>query len=94
MLRDRAAAPARLVLSFPIIPLLGNLPITFSGLGLREHVSAALFRGIGADTAAGPAFSLSLFTVATLVPGLLGLALAATPWARTGVTGGRQLPDR
>ncbi len=95
LLRDLApAAPARLVLSFPIIPLLGNLPIAFSGLGLREHVSAALFRDIGADAAAGPAFSLLLFSVATLVPGLLGLALAATPWARPGVAGGRPPPDR
>ncbi len=95
LLRDLApAAPARLVLSFPLIPLLGNLPIAFSGLGLREHVSAALFHGIGADTAAGPAFSLLLFTVTTLVPGILGLVLASTPWARPGVAVGRQLPDR
>jgi hypothetical protein len=89
MLRDLApAAPARLVLSFPIIPLLGNLPIAFSGLGLREQVSAALFHDIGAGAAAGPAFSLLLFTVAALVPGLLGLALAATPWARASVVEG------
>ncbi|HEY7139606.1 MAG TPA: lysylphosphatidylglycerol synthase transmembrane domain-containing protein [Methylomirabilota bacterium] len=95
LLRDLVpGAPARLLLSFPIIPLLGNLPIAFSGLGLREQVSAALFHSIGADAAAGPAFSLLLFTVATLVPGLLGLALATTPWARSGVAGGRRLPDR
>jgi uncharacterized membrane protein YbhN (UPF0104 family) len=86
LLRDLApAAPTRLVLAFPIVPLLGNLPIAFSGLGLRESVSAALFHGIGAGAAAGPAFSLLLFTVATLVPGLLGFVLAATPWARAGV---------
>jgi hypothetical protein len=89
LLRDLVpAAPARLVLSFPIIPLLGNLPIAFSGLGLREQVSAALFHDIGAGAAAGPAFSLLLFTVAALVPGLLGLALAATPWARASVVEG------
>jgi hypothetical protein len=95
LLRDLVpGAPARLLLSFPIIPLLGNLPIAFSGLGLREQVSATLFHGIGVDAAAGPAFSLLLFTVATLVPGLLGLGLATTPWARPAVTGGRRLPDR
>jgi hypothetical protein len=77
------------VLSFPIIPLLGNLPIAFSGLGLREHISATLFDGIGAGAATGPAFSLLLFTVSTLLPGLLGLALAATPWAGSGPGGGR-----
>ena len=85
LLRDLApGAPARLVLSFLIIPLLGNLPIAFSGLGLREHISATLFNGIGAGAATGPAFSLLLFTVSTLLPGLLGLALAATPWAGSG----------
>ena len=90
LLRDLApGAPARLVLSFPIIPLLGNLPIAFSGLGLREHISATLFDGIGAGAATGPAFSLLLFTVSTLLPGLLGLALAATPWAGSGPAGGR-----
>ncbi len=83
LLRDLVpAAPAALVLSFPIIPLLGNLPIAFSGLGLREQVSASLFAGAGASAAAGPAFSLLVFTVATLLPGLLGLLLATTPWAR------------
>jgi len=95
LLRDLApAAPTRLVLSFPIIPLLGNLPIAFSGLGLREQVSAALFHDIGADAAVGSAFSLLLFTVAVFVPGLVGLALATTPWARPGVAGGRQRSGR
>ena len=90
LLRDLVpAAPARLVLSFPIIPLLGNLPIAFSGLGLREQVSATLFHDVGASAAAGPAFSLLLFTVATLVPGLIGLALAPTPWARSRTTAAR-----
>lgn len=77
-----AQAPARLALGFPIIPLLGNLPIAFSGFGLREQVSATLFAQLGAGAAAGPAFSLSWFAVATLLPGVLGLLLAATPWVR------------
>ena len=75
-------APPALVLGFPVIPLLGNLPIAFSGLGLREQVSAAMFAPLGAGAAAGPAFSLSWFAIATLVPGVLGLLLAWTPWAR------------
>ena len=75
-------APATLALGFPIIPLLGNLPIAFSGFGLREQVSATLFSQLGAGAASGPAFSLAWFTVATLVPGLLGIVLGATPWMR------------
>lgn len=75
-------APATLALGFPIIPLLGNLPIAFSGFGLREQVSATLFSQLGAGAASGPAFSLAWFTVATLVPGLLGILLGATPWVR------------
>jgi hypothetical protein len=89
-------APAILALSFPIIPLLGNLPIAFGGLGLREQVSASLFRSVGAVAAAGPVFSLVWFGVATLVPGLVGLALSYGPWARdpgpAGVTPGEQAP--
>jgi hypothetical protein len=83
LLRDLVArVPPTLLLGFPIIPLLGNLPIAFSGLGLREQVSAALFAPLGAGAAAGPAFSLAWFTVATLVPGVVGLLLAPTRWAR------------
>jgi len=81
------SAPAGLLLGFPIIPLLGNLPIAFSGLGLREQVSAALFAPLGAGAAAGPAFSLSWFAVATLAPGVLGLLLAPTRWARWAAPG-------
>lgn len=85
LVRDLAPqASPLLVLGFPIIPLLGNLPIAFGGLGLREQVSASIFGGFGAGAAIGPAFSLLWFAVATLVPGLVGLALAPTPWARVG----------
>ena len=80
-------APAALVLGFPVIPLLGNLPIAFSGLGLREQVSAAMFAPLGTGAAAGPAFSLAWFAVATLAPGVLGLLLAPTPWARWSAPG-------
>lgn len=76
------AGPPALVLTFPIVPLLGNLPIAFGGLGLREQVTASLFKGLGASVSAGPVFSLVWFAVATLVPGLLGLALVHGPWAR------------
>ncbi len=83
LVRDLApGAPVTLALGFPIIPLLGNLPIAFSGFGLREQVSATLFSQLGAGAAAGPAFSLTWFAVATLLPGILGILLGATPWVR------------
>lgn len=83
LVRDLApTAPLTLALGFPIIPLLGNLPIAFSGFGLREQVSATLFSQLGTAAAAGPAFSLAWFAVATLLPGLLGILLGATPWVR------------
>lgn len=88
LVRDLAPrAPAALALGFPIIPLLGNLPIAFSGFGLREQVSATLFRQLGENAAAGPAYSLAYFAIGTLLPGVLGLMLAATPWARTPAPG-------
>jgi uncharacterized membrane protein YbhN (UPF0104 family) len=86
LLRDLAPhASGTLLLGLPVIPLLGNLPIAFGGLGLREHVSAVVFGNVGAGSATGAAFSLLLFTVATLLPGLLGLLVSAFPAARARV---------
>lgn len=83
LLRDLAPnASPLLYLSLPIIPLLGNLPIAFGGLGLREHVSARVFGQLGLGVGVGPVFSLLWFATATLAPGLVGLLLSPTPWAR------------
>lgn len=91
LLRDLVPrAPATLLLGFPIIPLLGNLPIAFSGFGLREQVSATLFGQLGESAAAGPAYSLAYFAIGTLLPGVLGLLLAATPWARSAARGAQR----
>ena len=91
LLRDLAPhASPRLLLALPIIPLLGNLPIAFGGLGLREQVSASVFGQVGAGAAIGPVFSLLWFMTTTLAPGLAGLALAGL--GRSGqVT--REVPD-
>ncbi len=83
LLRDLAPGTSPLLLlGLPVIPLLGNLPIAFGGLGLREQVSAALFGQFGAGAATGAAFSLLWFLTATLLPGLVGLALSALPASR------------
>jgi uncharacterized membrane protein YbhN (UPF0104 family) len=75
LLRDLSPHASPLLLTgLPVIPLLGNLPVALGGLGLREQVSAAVFSRFGASAATGAVFSLSLFVVVTLVPGLLGFA--------------------
>lgn len=78
LLRDLApASPAAVALVFPVIILLGNLPVAFGGLGLREQVAALAFARFGAAEATGPVFSLLWFAVITLLPGLVGALLAA-----------------
>lgn len=82
LLRDLAPhAPVAILLGLPVIPLLGNLPIAFGGLGLREQISATVFGQLGAGAAVGPVFSLLWFATATLIPGLIGLLLAPSRWA-------------
>ena len=70
-------AGTALVLSLPVIPLLGNLPVAFAGLGLRENVAATIFGQLRATPALGAVFSLSWFAVMTLIPGLLGFLFVA-----------------
>lgn len=84
VLLDRLAPghPPTLALVFPVIILLGNLPLAFGGLGLREQVSAMAFASLGASAAVGPVFSLLWFLVVTVIPALLGLGLAHSRWGR------------
>ena len=78
--------PPLLALMFPVIILLGNLPVAFGGLGLREQVSALAFARLGASAAVGPVFSLLWFLAVTVIPALIGLTLAQTRWGRAGGT--------
>lgn len=63
------------VITLPIIVLIGNVPITISGLGLRESVGALCFFLLGIDGMYGFSFSLILFGIITLIPGLVGYAM-------------------
>jgi len=58
--------------TLPIIILMGNIPITISGLGLREYVSVIFFEILGKNPAIGFSFSVTLFVLITLIPGLVG----------------------
>ncbi len=64
------------VITIPIIILIGNVPITISGLGLRESVGAVCFTLLGGEGTYGFSFSLILFGIITLIPGLAGYILA------------------
>jgi len=70
------AAPAIFVLALPLIILLGNLPITFAGMGLRETVSVITIGALHGDPALAFSFSLMIFISMTLLPGLIGYVLA------------------
>ena len=78
--------PPQLALMFPVIILLGNLPVAFGGLGLREQVSALAFARLGASAAVGPVFSLLWFLVVTVIPAIIGLALAHSRWGQAAGT--------
>ena len=75
LLRDLApGAPPIFVAVFPVIILLGNLPLAFGGIGLREQVALIAFTSLGLAPRIGPTFSLLWFTLVSLIPGLLGVA--------------------
>lgn len=70
------------VITLPIILLLGNIPITFSGLGLRESVATLTFILLGFGGVQGFSFSLLLFVMITLLPGIIGYMLTLTFFKR------------
>lgn len=63
------------VVALPLIILLGNIPITISGLGMRESISAVCFVLLGESGAQGLVFSLILFLTTTMFPGIFGYLL-------------------
>ena len=64
-----------IVFFVPIIILVANVPITISGLGLREYIAILCFTTIDQPIAIGFTFSLTLFIITDLVPGILGYIL-------------------
>jgi len=63
------------VITFPIIILMGNIPVTISGLGLRESVGSLLFTYLGEPPANGFVFAFLIFIVITVIPGIVGYFL-------------------
>jgi len=64
-----------MIIALPIIILMGNIPITISGLGLRESVSAICFILLGDSGINGVSFSILLFSIMILLPGIVGYFL-------------------
>ena len=60
---------------YPLIVLIGNLPLTISGLGLREYVTIICFEILGENPEIGFSFSIILFVFTTLIPGFIGYML-------------------
>tara|TARA_Y100000034_G_scaffold132161_1_gene194495 strand:+ start:881 stop:1768 length:888 start_codon:yes stop_codon:yes gene_type:complete len=61
-----------LIFSLPLLILFGNLPITISGLGLREFVTVYCFTLLGSTAELGFSFSIIWFTINALIPGFIG----------------------
>ncbi|MCJ7445878.1 MAG: flippase-like domain-containing protein [Methanotrichaceae archaeon] len=74
LLKSMGIAPLAVV-SLPIIILMGNIPVTISGLGLRESVGAVCFVLLGIEGAYGVSFSLLEFLIFSVLAGLIGYIL-------------------
>lgn len=64
-----------IVFFVPMIILVANVPITISGLGLREYVAIFCFTTVNQPIAIGFTFSLALFIITDLFPGIIGYIL-------------------
>ncbi len=62
-------------ITLPIIILIGNIPLTIAGLGLRESVSSVAFTYLGESAVDGFVFALVLFVIISVPPALAGYAL-------------------
>jgi len=63
------------LITLPIIVLMGNIPLTISGLGLRESIGSLSFVYLGDTAANGFVFSFLIFFMITVIPGIVGYLL-------------------
>ena len=61
--------------SLPVIVLLSNIPVSISGLGVREFVSVTIFNMLNESSAYGFSFSLILYILTILMPGVVGMLI-------------------
>ncbi len=65
----------KLVLGLPIIILLGNIPLTLSGIGTREFVATVITNSLHISNEIGFLFAFLMFIIITLVPGIIGFII-------------------
>ena len=63
------------VITLPLIILMGNIPLTIAGLGLRESVGSVAFVYLGESAANGFVFAFLIFIIITVIPGIFGYIL-------------------
>lgn len=63
------------VISLPIIVLIGNIPLTISGIGIRESIGSMMFVFLGQSAADGFVYALFIFILITVIPGVYGYIL-------------------
>lgn len=63
-------------ITLPIIVLMGNIPLTIAGIGLRESVGSVAFVYLGETAANGFVFAFLLFIFISVLPGFVGYILA------------------
>ena len=68
-----------LFFAVPLLILVGNLPITISGLGLRELVSVLCFTALGEEASIGFSFSILVFIITIAIPGIIGAFITLIP---------------
>jgi uncharacterized membrane protein YbhN (UPF0104 family) len=64
--------------TYPYIVLAGDLPLSFSGVGVREGAAALLLSPYAVPTGAAVDVALMWFLVAILFPAVLGVAWLVT----------------
>lgn len=64
-----------LTFSLPIIVVLGNVPISISGFGIREFASVIIFKMLNENSAYGFSCPIILYFLTSLSPALLGFLL-------------------
>ena len=63
----------QMITSVPLILIANIIPLTISGLGLRETFALEVLDRYGVDPEIAVATSLSIFLINTVVPSLVGI---------------------
>lgn len=84
MVAHEIYVPLEAVCYFPLITLSTILPISISGLGVREGTAILLLRTLGIPEAVAFSTFFLHFIISNVLGGLLGAILLLLPWQETG----------